>query len=216
MLLRVARGDISKMAVDAIVNASNPTLDGYGGVDGCIRRAAGPVFHQHCRSVAPIDPGKVIAVPGYELPATYVINTVAPKCNDENWETILVQCYVSCFQEAKALGVETLAFPMLGTGAYSLPSAQAAGIAVGAIVNMAQSPGSLREVILVAHDDQMEHHLKVAVFGDPKPSCDSKMCPACHDCAQFFPLATARSKPLNDHSKEGRCWAWMPTEMELT
>jgi O-acetyl-ADP-ribose deacetylase (regulator of RNase III) len=130
--IRVVEGDITRQAVDAIVNAANTTLLGGGGVDGAIHRAAGPELLAECRTLGGCATGSAKITLGYRLPAKFVIHTVGPVWRDgrHGEEAWLASCYRSCFALVEQHGIRTVAFPSISTGAYGFPMERAARIAV--------------------------------------------------------------------------------------
>ena len=130
--IRLRRGDITKLEVDAIVNAANSTLLGGGGVDGAIHRAAGPELLTECRSLGGCAAGHAKITRGYQLPARFVIHTVGPVWSGGNRgeaET-LANCYRNSLGVAVANEIKTIAFPAISCGAYRYPIEAAASIAV--------------------------------------------------------------------------------------
>lgn len=132
-MIEIIQGDITTLAVDAIVNAANSSLAGGGGVDGAIHRAAGPELVFASRRLAPCATGDAVITPGFRLPARYVIHTVGPVwrggTNDE--EEKLRSCYERSFALALEQGdIASIAFPAISTGIYGFPKARAAEIAI--------------------------------------------------------------------------------------
>ena len=156
--LKLLRGDITKLAVDAIVNAANTTLLGGGGVDGAIHRAAGPELLTECKTLGGCRPGEAKITRGYLLPARLVIHTVGPVWSGGNRgepET-LANCYRNSLRIAAENQVRTIAFPAISCGAYRYPIVDAATIAVETTRQFLRENDSIAEVTFVVSSDEIE------------------------------------------------------------
>ena len=167
--LHIVRGDITTLALDAIVNAANERMLGGGGVDGAIHRAAGPQLLQACRAVPEVSPGvrcptgQARITPGFRLAARYVIHTVGPiwQGGASGEPALLAACYRNSLQLAADHGIASLAFPAISCGVYGYPIDRAARIAVD---TLRAQPFAL-EVSLVAFDAEIHRQLVRAVEG---------------------------------------------------
>ncbi len=135
MSIRIIKGDITKLPVDAIVNAANPSLLGGGGVDGAIHRAAGPQLKEECKTLGGANPGDAKITHGYNLPASWVIHTVGPVWHggDHQEEITLRRCYENSLCIARSYHLQSIAFPSISTGAYGYPIELAAPVALKSI-----------------------------------------------------------------------------------
>jgi O-acetyl-ADP-ribose deacetylase len=156
--LRVLCGDITKLVVDAIVNAANTTLLGGGGVDGAIHRAAGPDLLAECRTLGGCRLGEAKITRGYNLPARLVIHTVGPVWSGgtRGEPEILANCYRNSLRVAVENGVQTIAFPAISCGAYRYPIGDAARIAVETVSEFLREHNSIAEVIFVVSTNEIE------------------------------------------------------------
>ena len=154
--LKVHLGDITKLEVDAIVNAANRSLLGGGGVDGAIHRAAGNQLLAECKTLGGCNTGEAKLTRGYNLPAKFVVHTVGPVWRGGNNQEaeLLAICYRNSLQLAVQNNIKTIAFPAISTGVYGFPKRQAAQIALREVVSFLKSNKQLEQVILVSFDDE--------------------------------------------------------------
>ena len=153
MEIELWTGDITKLAVDAIVNAANERLLGGGGVDGAIHRAAGPGLLDECRAIGGCPTGEAVMTGGYRLPAKHVIHTVGPvwRDGDHGEPALLRACYRNCLALAERQGLANIAFPAISTGVYGYPLREAAEIAVSEV--RAASNKALHRVVFACFDE---------------------------------------------------------------
>lgn len=155
--LSLAKGDITRCEVDAIVNAANESLLGGGGGDGAIHRAAGPELLAACRLLKGCPTGKAKLTPGFRLKAAHVIHTVGPiwRGGMHGEAELLASCYRKSLELAEINGIRTLAFPAISTGIYGYPLSQATKIAVGTVRKYLEDHPQtiITEIIFVCFDD---------------------------------------------------------------
>jgi O-acetyl-ADP-ribose deacetylase len=163
--IAVVCADITKLDVDAIVNAANTTLLGGGGVDGAIHRAAGPKLLAECRTLDGCAAGDAKLTRGYDLPARFVIHTVGPVWHggDGDEDALLASCYATSLRLAQQHGLTSLAFPAISCGVYHFPVERAAGIAVRTVRDTLPSCPSVRQVLLVAFEQKTASLLQRAL-----------------------------------------------------
>jgi O-acetyl-ADP-ribose deacetylase (regulator of RNase III) len=147
--IEILRGDITKLDVDAIVNAANTTLLGGGGVDGAIHHAAGPELLAECRTLGGCQPGEAKITRGYHLPARLVIHTVGPiwRGGKHDEAQLLADCYRNSLQLALKNEIRTIAFPAISCGAYGYPIEEAAQIAFKTIRDFLVANDEIQKVI---------------------------------------------------------------------
>lgn len=149
-------GDITKLKVDAIVNAANNSLLGGGGVDGAIHRAAGPELLEYNRKLDGCATGEAKISPGFRLPAKFIIHTVGPvwQGGHNNEDELLARCYNNSLKLAVENNIKTIAFPAISTGVYSFPLERATRIAVQTVKDFLNKNYFIEKVIFVCFDEK--------------------------------------------------------------
>jgi O-acetyl-ADP-ribose deacetylase len=158
-LISLHRGNITQLAVDAIVNAANTSLLGGGGVDGAIHRAAGPDLVHECRLLGGCKPGQAKLTKGYRLPAKHIIHTVGPvwRGGTNGEPEILANCYHNSLEVAQRVGLRTIGFSAISTGIYGYPVTEAARVAVSTISSFVKgSTEQFEKIVLVCFDQKVE------------------------------------------------------------
>ncbi|MEW6683615.1 MAG: O-acetyl-ADP-ribose deacetylase [Nitrospirota bacterium] len=147
--VQIVQGDITTLAVDAIVNAANPSLLGGGGVDGAIHRVAGPELKAECRTLGGAAVGEAKITKGHRLPAKYVIHAVGPvwRGGDQGEPELLAACYRNSLSLAVTRGLKTIAFPAISTGAYGYPVEAATRVALTEVGTFLAADAWLDQVV---------------------------------------------------------------------
>ncbi|MBU3806488.1 MAG: O-acetyl-ADP-ribose deacetylase [Candidatus Fournierella pullistercoris] len=173
MPLQIVRNDITKMAVDTIVNAANPSLLGGGGVDGAIHRAAGPRLLQACKTLGGCHPGDAKITRGYNLPCRYVIHTVGPRWKGGRYgeRQTLACCYRTCLALAKQHQCQSIAFPLISTGVYGYPREQALQVAIQVIREFLLEQDMMVYLVVFDRDS---YQISEALFSDISQYIDDR------------------------------------------
>jgi O-acetyl-ADP-ribose deacetylase (regulator of RNase III) len=154
--LELVQADITKLKVDAIVNAANSSLLGGGGVDGAIHRAAGKQLLEYCKNLNGCPTGEAKITPGFNLPASYIIHTVGPVWHggDNNEEELLSNCYRNSLQIAVDHSLRSIAFPNISTGIYHFPKEKAARIAYDMVMFFMEKHALPEKIIFCCYDEE--------------------------------------------------------------
>jgi len=163
--IEIVEADITKMEVDAIVNAANTSLLGGGGVDGAIHRAAGPELLAETRTIGGCPTGEARVSKGYRLPSKWVIHTVGPIWSGGNRDEdrLLAGCYKNSFKAAAKIGATTLAFPSISTGAYRFPLERAVNIALRETKSFLQADQSINKAFFVCFGSEVYEKYQAVV-----------------------------------------------------
>jgi O-acetyl-ADP-ribose deacetylase len=160
--IKLLRGDITTLSVDAIVNAANSSLLGGGGVDGAIHRAAGPELLQECRALNGCPTGEAKITKGYKLKAKFVIHTVGPvwRGGRNNEENLLASCYSNSLKLAAENNILSIAFPSISTGVYGFPFEIASRIALKTVMEFLDGNESMQQIIFVTFSESDYENFK--------------------------------------------------------
>jgi O-acetyl-ADP-ribose deacetylase len=165
--IEIVEGDITKLDVDAIVNAANKTLLGGGGVDGAIHRAAGPELRAACEKLCGCETGEAKITPGFRLKARHVIHTVGPVWGggERGEDRLLAACYRNSLALARDYRLTSIAYPAISTGAYGFPPDRAALIALRTVLANLDDAASMERVVFVCFgaDSRKRHETAFAV-----------------------------------------------------
>ncbi len=155
-IIEIINEDITKLNVDAIVNAANTKLTGGGGVDGAIHKAAGPELLQACMKLNGCNTGDSKITPGFNLPAKFIIHTVGPvwRCGRSNESELLKSCYITSLDLAVKNNIKTIAFPNISTGIYGFPKQKAAETAISTVVEFLKTNNVITRVLFVCFDSE--------------------------------------------------------------
>lgn len=156
-MIQVIQGDITKLAVDAIVNAANNSLSNGAGVNGAIHRAAGPELDKACQQLGGCRTGEAVITPGFHLPAKYIIHTVGPVWHGggSNEAKLLANCYKNCLDIAKKHQLQSIAFPAISCGVFGYPIEEATQIAIKTVQDNLKQTQFIQKIIFVCFEDEV-------------------------------------------------------------
>lgn len=169
--IEVIQSDITKINVDAIINAANSSLMGGGGVDGAIHRAGGPSILEECETIiqkiGKLPTGEAVATTAGNLPAKFVIHTVGPIYgrHPDREDILLANCYVNSLKLAAEKGCKTVSFPNISTGVYRFPKTKAAKISLNAIYSFLKENSTINKILLVCFDKENYNLLNEELSG---------------------------------------------------
>ena len=189
MPLQIIRQDITKMRVDAIVNTTNEEMVGYSGVDLAIHTAAGAALDRECARLAPLGLGEAKITDGYALPCRYIIHTSGPvwRGGGEGESVILKSCYTESLKLAAANGCESVAFPLISSGAYGFPKDQVLKFAIGVITEFLNDH---ELTVYLCVFDRTSYEFSRELFSEIREYIDDDYAEMCEDCAPAPMLAS--------------------------